>query len=157
MAQHESLHDTREMDRLDRELESIVRDWVTANAADRATVRIKPAQRGGPPSIEVAPRNPAAIPITLWVADDGDHVAFRIGGGSWWPDAVALDRTAIASLLAAVSAARAGEAVRRVRGRVVARKGYVDLEPEGRLTYGQLGIMALAPGLKWRPVHYEPY
>src|SRR5690349_13705287 len=71
-----------EMDQLDRTLESIVRSWVASNAANRATVRIEPANGGGPPSIEVVPHNPAAITITLWVADDGEHVAFRIGGGS---------------------------------------------------------------------------
>ena len=149
--------DPLEMDPLDRALEGIVREWVAYNAADRATVRVKPAKRGGPPSIEVTPRNPAAITTTLWVADDGAHVAFWIGGGSWWADHVALDREAVGDLLSAVSAARAGEEVRRVRGRVVARRGYVELAPEHRLTCGELSILALIPGIKWEPVVYQPY
>lgn len=146
-----------EMDQLDRTLESIVRGWVASNAANRATVRIEPANGGGPPSIEVVPHNPAAITITLWVADDGEHVAFRIGGGSWWADHVVLDPPSVGELLSAVAAARAGEAVRRVRGQVVARRGYVELAPGQRLTYGQLGIMALIPGFAWEPVIYRAY
>jgi hypothetical protein len=145
------------MDSLDSRLESIVRDWMASNATDRATVRLSPAKRGGPPAVEVAPRNPAAMKLLLWVADDGAHVAFSIGGGSWWADHVALEQKSIGELLSAVVAGRAGEAVRRVRGRVVARKGYVDLAPDHRLQYGQLSIMALIPGIAWEPVVYQPY
>jgi hypothetical protein len=146
-----------QMDPLDHTLETIVREWVASNAADRATVRVKTAKRGGPPSIEVMPRNAAAITTTLWVADDGAHVAFWIGGGSSWADHVALDRESVGELLSAVIAARAGEEVRRVRGRVVARKGYVELAPERRLTYGELSVLALLPGIKWERVVYQPY
>ena len=149
--------DALEMDPLDSRLDSIVREWVASNAADRATVRLSPAKRGGPPAVEVTPRNPAAITLRLWVADDGAHVAFSIGGGSWWSDHVALEQQSIGDLLSAVVAARAGEAVRRVQGRVVARKGYVDLAPDNRLQYGQLNIMALIPGIAWEPVVYQPY
>ena len=149
--------DRVEMEPSDQTLESIIREWVASNAAGRANVRVKPSTRGGPPSIEVKPLNPAAITITLWVADDGTHVAFWIGGGSSWPDHVALESESVGELLSAVTAARAGEEIRRVGGRVVARKGYVELAPERRLTYGEISILALVPGIKWEPVVYQAY
>ena len=146
-----------DMHDLDHTLESIIRDWVASNAADKASVRVKPATRGGPPSIEVKPNNPAAITITLWVADDGAHVAFWIGAGSEWPDHVPLERESIGELLSAVAAARAGEEVRRVRGEIVARKGFVELAPGRRLTYGELAMLKLVPGLKWESIVYQAY
>ena len=149
--------DLVEMEPSDRELESIIREWVASNAADKASVRVKPATRGGPPSIEVKPRNPAAITIRLWVADDGAHVAFWIGAGSTWADHVELDRESIGELLSAVAGARAGEEVRRVRGEIVARKGYVELAPGRRLTYGELAMLKLVPGLEWESIVYQAY
>lgn len=142
---------------LDHMLETIIREWVASNAADKASVRVKPATRGGPPSFEVKPHNPSAITITLWVADDGDHVAFWIGAGSWWPDQVALERESIGELLSAVAAARASEEVRRVRGEIVARKGYVELPQGRRLTYGELAMLKLLPWLKWELIVYQAY
>jgi hypothetical protein len=149
--------DPIDMHPLDHTLESIIREWVASNAADKASIRVKPATRGGSPSIEVKPHNPAAITITLWVADDGAHVAFWMGAGSSWPDQVALERESIGELLLAVAAARAGEEVRRVRGEIVARKGYVELAPGRRLTYGELAMLKLLPGLKWEQLVYQPY
>jgi hypothetical protein len=149
--------DPVEMDPLDRTLESIVREWVASNAPDRATVRVNPAKPGGPPSIEVTPRNPAAIKTTLWVADDGGRIGFWIGGGSEWPDHVRLERESIGELLSAVAAARAGEEVRRARGQVIARNGYVQLAPDRRLTYRDNWILQFVPGLKWEQVVYQAY
>jgi hypothetical protein len=145
------------MDDLDQTLENIVREWVASDAQGRADIVVKPATRGGPAAFEVQPRNPAALRITVWVADDGAHMAFSIGGGSWWPDCVPLERESVREVLSAVAAARAGEAVRRLGSRIVARRGYVELGPERRLTYGQLNPFSLVPGLKWQPVVYQPY
>ena len=149
--------DPIDMHPLDHTLESIIREWVASNAADKASIRVKPGTRGGPPSFEIKPHNPAAIPITLWVADDGAHVAFWIGAGSMWADHVALERESIGELLSAVVAARAGEEVRRARGEIVARKGYVELAPGRRLVYGELAMLKLVPGLKWEQLVYQPY
>jgi hypothetical protein len=149
--------DPLDMHPLDYTLESIIREWVASNAADKASVSVKPTTRGGPPAFEVKPHNPAAITITLWVADDGAHVAFWIGAGSAWPDQVALEGESIGELLSAVAAARAGEEVRRVHGEIVARKGCVELAPRRRLTYGELGMLKLVPGLKWESIVYQSY
>jgi hypothetical protein len=145
------------MNSLDQTLENIVRDWLASNATGRADMTVRPATRGGPPAFEVQPRNTAALPITVWVADDGAHVAFSIGGGSWWPDHVALEKESVREVLSAVFAAQAGEEVRRVRGRIVARRGYVELGPGRQLTYREMGLFAVLPGFKWESIVYQAY
>ena len=145
------------MDPLDETLERIVRDWVESEAAGRADIEVKPATPGGPPAFTVRPRSSAALPITLWVADDGAHIGFSIGGGSWWSDHVVLDRESVRELLGTVAGGRAGEEVRRVGGRILARRGFVELAPERCLTYGQISLFAWLPGLKWDRIVYQPY
>jgi hypothetical protein len=145
------------MDDLDQTLENIVRDWVASDAQGRADIVVNPAARGGPATVEVQPRNPAALRIALWVADDGAHIGFSIGGGSWWADHVPLERESVREVLSAVAEARAGEAVRRLGGRIIARRGYIELGLERRLKYGQLNPLSIVPGLRWEPVVYQPY
>lgn len=145
------------LDTLDQTLERIIRDWIATEASSRADLAVRPERRGGPPSFEVIPRNPAALPITLWVADDGAHIAFSIGGGSWWADHIALETAAVREVLSAIGSAHAGEEVRRVGHYIIGRKGYVDLAPGRRLQYNRIGFFSLIPGIPWTPVHYEPY
>jgi hypothetical protein len=145
------------MDHIEQTLENIVREWVASDVQGRADIIVKPATRGGPATFEVHPRNPAALRISMSVADDGAHMAFAIGGGSWWPDYVPLERESVREVLSAVAKARAGEAVRRLGSRIVARRGYIELGPERRLRYGQLNPFSLVPGLKWEPIVYQPY
>ncbi len=143
---------------LDETLERILREWVESDAAGRADIEVEPAApEESPPRFKVKPRSSAALPITLWVADDGAHIGFSIGGGSWWSDHIVLDRKSVRELLGTVAAGRAGEEVRRVGGCIVARRGYVELGPEHRLTYGQLSPFAWLPGLKWERIVYQPY
>lgn len=142
---------------LDQTLERIIRDWIASEAFDRADLAVKSESRGGPPSFEVIPRNPSALSITLWVADDGAHVAFSIGGGSWWADHIALEGTAVREVLSAIGSAHAGEEVRRIGRYIIGRKGYVELAPGRRLEYSRAGIFSLIPGIPWTQVHYEPY
>lgn len=145
------------LETLDRTLERIIRDWIATEAAGRADLAVRPERRGGPPSFEVFPRNPAALPITLWVADDGAHVAFSIGGGSWWADHIALETAAVREVLSAISSGHAGEEVRCIGRYIIGRRGYVDLVSGQRLQYSQTGFFSLFPGIKWTPINYEPY
>jgi hypothetical protein len=145
------------MDGLDQRLEDMIREWIVSDARGLADVLVKPATIGGPPALEVRPRNAGALTITLWVADDGAHIGFGIGGGSWWADHVPLKEESVRELLSAVAAARAGEEVRRLGRRIVARRGYVELASKRRLTYREISVFALLPGLRWEPLIYEPY
>ncbi len=145
------------MDASDTELERIVRDWVASEVPERADVILRPESRGGPAAFEVRPRNRAALSIILWVADHAEHVAFSIGEHSWWDSAVPLEDEPIREVLSAVAAADAGEEIRQVGGYILARRGYVNLNRGGRLTYGQLNPFSIIPGLKWSPIAYEPY
>ena len=139
------------MDTCDAALDEMVRTWVRSQPAS-----VSISQRGGGKALEfsVTPKNSYAAPITLWVADDGEHVSCSIASGSWGDNAVPLKRGAVVELLDAVASGAFSEEVRRLFGKTVQLKGVVQLPSGARLEYGQWpGI----PGLRWHQLRYEPY
>ena len=137
-------------DASDELLEASVRDWAATQAV---TIRVMPETRGGSQAIQVTPSKVGAVAVCLWVSDDGEHVACSIGGGSWWDQAVPLEKEHILKLLSTVAAGDAWEELRRFGSWVVSRRGFIDL-PGNRLTYGHLFSL---PGLTWKAEPHEPY
>src|SRR5262249_7897267 len=80
----------------DSMLESIVKEWAASRPVQ---VLVLSETKGGPQSLLVTPRKGGAVSMKLWVADDGKHVACPIGGGSWWDQAVPLERPSVLELL----------------------------------------------------------
>jgi hypothetical protein len=145
------------MDIFDRSLEEIVAEWLASAARDRAELSMSPETVGGGAGFNVEPRNADAAPIELWVADDGKHIGFAVGVGSWWPDEVLLDKAAMWELLSAVAAGHVGEEIRHVGDDVLVRNGYVELAPSQRLTYHHLSLDALLSLSDWEWIAYDPY
>ena len=138
------------MENSDLILEESVREWVLSKPA---AVEVVSASRGGSPAFLVKPSKAAAITFRLWVSDSGKHVACSFGGGVWWDQAVSLRREEIFQLLNAIALASAGEEVQRLWGKVIGRRGFIQL-PSRRLVHTN-GICI--PGLKWAAEEYESY
>ena len=132
----------------DQTLHEIVCDWA---ASINASVSVSEATSGGPPAIVVRPANVYAAPITLWVADDDASVSFAVGSGLWFDAAVPLEASAIRALLGAVAAGDVNEYVRKLFGRVVARRGSVGVDGRRRLTHGEINPFSIIPGIQCSP------
>lgn len=131
-------------------LENIVRSWAIAKDVE---ISINPETQGGPRTVAVEPLKCGALPVNLWISDDGEHVACSIGKGSWWDQVAPLNSYAIQGLLSAISSGKAWEEVQRVGGYTVSRRGYIEME-ERKLTY-QYGFFI--PWLNWVTESHEQY
>ena len=137
----------------DQELERIVRNWASSATA---TVSVAPETRGAPPAIEVRPVNPQSAPISLWVSDDGANVSVLVGEGLEFDAAIPLEPAAVERLLCAVAAGEVHEYIRRLFGRVVARRGSIG-PSDMRLSYGELNPLSVMPGIEWQSLNWKPY
>ena len=145
------------MEASDSSLELLVRKWAASYDPPVATVATRTETRRGPPSVEVNPINSEAAPVSLWVSDDGAHVSISVGRGLWFDEAVPLDESPLKQLLESIAAGHVHEYVRKLFGRVVARRGTVGDPNSLHLTYGQLNPFAVIPGLRWESLGYKPY
>ena len=141
----------------DQTLEKIIREWATIHDPSRFKIVAEPEMKGCPASFHVYPTNPKSATVILWVGDDGASVSFALGGGLWWDGAIPLEAAAVQDLLETVAAGHVEMQVRKVFGRIVARRGKVGALGTKRHEYGSLTPSAIFPGLKWETVSYPPY
>jgi hypothetical protein len=137
----------------DQLLENIVRGWASSTAV---TVSVAPEGPGAPPAVEVRPSNPRSAPISLWVSDDDENVSALVGEGMDFDAAVPLEAAAVQRLLEAVAAGQVSEYVRKLFGRVVARRGSVGA-PNWGLTYREVNPFSIIPGVEWQSLNWMPY
>ena len=138
-------------------LEQIVRRWVASYDPPLAAVGTRPESRGGPSSLQISPTNREAAPVSLWISDDDAHVSISVGHGLWWDGAVPLKEFSLRRLLEVIAAGNVREDVRKLFGRVVARRGTVGDPSTVYLVYGQLNPFSIIPGLQWHAIEYKPY